>query len=118
MNTWPLEPRSLCNKSPYHGARYAETGIALVSDITCKSMFRHPQICIACLVSPWDMKIYILGHMISCMKGKETYTTSKVKYNKKETLRSTNPLGEETSILTVDLEEEDEEQEWVKAKEK
>jgi hypothetical protein len=64
------------------------------------------------------MKIEIVGCMISCMKGKETYTRSKVKYNKKETLHSTNPLGEETSILMVDLEEEEEEEEWVEAKEK
>jgi hypothetical protein len=38
------------------------------------------------------------------MKGQETYTKFKVKYNKKETLHSITPLGEETSILTVDSE--------------
>jgi hypothetical protein len=73
-------------------------------------MFRHPQICIAGSVSPWDMMIGIVGLMISCMKGQETYTRFKVKYNKKETLCSTTPLGEETSILAVDSEEEDEEE--------
>jgi hypothetical protein len=39
-----------------------------------------------------------------------------VRYTKKETLRSINPLGEETSILVVDLEEENEEEVWVEAK--
>jgi hypothetical protein len=78
-------------------------------------MFIHPQICIARSVSPWDMMIGIVGLMISCMKGEDTYTRFKVKYNKKETLRSTTPLGEETSILVVDSEEEDEEEVWVKA---
>jgi hypothetical protein len=56
------------------------------------------------------MMIGIVGLMISCMKGKYIYTKFKVKYNKKETLRSTTPLGEETSTLTVDLEDEDEEE--------
>jgi hypothetical protein len=52
------------------------------------------------------------------MKGQETYTIFKAKYNKKETLCSTTPLGEETSILVVDSEDKDEEKEWVEAKEK
>jgi hypothetical protein len=56
------------------------------------------------------MMIGIVGLMISCMKGKYIYTKFKVKYNTKETLRSTTPLGEETSTLTVDLEDEDEEE--------
>ena len=55
--------------------------------------------------------IEIVGLMISCMKGQETYTRSKVKHNKKETLRSINPSEEEISILMVDTEDEDEEEE-------
>jgi hypothetical protein len=61
------------------------------------------------------MMIGIVGIMISCMKFQETYIVSKVKYSEKEMLRSTTLLGEETSILTVDSEEEDEEEEWVEA---
>jgi hypothetical protein len=61
------------------------------------------------------MMIGIVGLTISCMKGQETYIRFKVKYNKKETLRSINLLGEETSILVEDLEEEDEEEEWFEA---
>jgi hypothetical protein len=76
-------------------------------------MFIHPQICIACSVSPWGMMIGIVGLTISCMKGQETYTRFKVKYSKKETPRNITPLGEETSILAVDSEEEDDEEEWV-----
>jgi hypothetical protein len=59
------------------------------------------------------MMIGIVGPMISCMKGQEMYTTFKVKYNKKGTLRSIIPLEEETSTLVVDSEEEDEEEVWV-----
>jgi hypothetical protein len=62
--------------------------------------------------------IGILGLMTSFMKGQETYTKFKVKYNKKETLRSITPLGEETSNLMVDSEDEDEEDVWVEAKER
>jgi hypothetical protein len=54
--------------------------------------------------------IGIVGLMISCIKGQETYIRSKAKYIKKETLRSITPMGEETTILAVDLEEEDEEE--------
>jgi hypothetical protein len=61
------------------------------------------------------MMIDIVGLTNSCMKGQETYTKFKVKYNKKETLRSITLLGEENSILVVDSQEEDEEEEWVKA---
>jgi hypothetical protein len=64
------------------------------------------------------MMIGIVGIMISCMKGQETYIISKVKYNKKETLHSTTLQEEETSILTVDSEEEDKEEEWVEAEER
>jgi CTP:molybdopterin cytidylyltransferase MocA len=61
------------------------------------------------------MMIEIVGLTISCMKGQETYKKFKPKYNKKETLRSITLLGEATSILVVDSEEEDEEEEWVEA---
>ena len=64
------------------------------------------------------MMIGIVGLMISCMKGQEIYTKFKAKYNKKETLRSTTPLGEETSILVVDSEEEEEEEVWVEAEDR
>jgi len=50
------------------------------------------------------------------MKGQEIYTRFKVKYIKKETLCIITPLGEKTSILAVDL--EDEEEEWVKAEDR
>ena len=56
--------------------------------------------------------------MISCMKDKETYTRSKVKYIKKETMRSITPQEEETSILTMDTEDEDDEEGWAEAEEK
>jgi hypothetical protein len=64
------------------------------------------------------MMIEIVGLTISCMKGQETYIRFKVKYSKKETLCNTTPLGEETTILAVDLEEEDEEEEWVEAEDR
>jgi hypothetical protein len=78
-------------------------------------MFRHPQICIAHYISPWGMMIEIVGLMISCMKGQETYTKFKAKYNKKEIVRSITLLGEETSTLAVDSEDKDEEDVWVEA---
>jgi hypothetical protein len=64
------------------------------------------------------MMIGIVGRMISCMKGQDIYTKFKAKYNKKETLCSITPLGEETSILVVDSEEEDKEEEWVEAEDR
>jgi hypothetical protein len=64
------------------------------------------------------MMIGIIGLMISCMKGQGIYTRFKVNYNKKETLHSITPLGEETSILMVDSKDEDEEEVWVEAEEK
>jgi hypothetical protein len=76
-------------------------------------MFRHPQIFISHSVSPWGMMIEIVGIMTSCTKGQETYTKFKAKYNKKDTLRSITPLGEETSILAVDSKEKEEEEVWV-----
>jgi hypothetical protein len=64
------------------------------------------------------MMIGIVGLTISCMKCQETYRRFKVKYNREETLRSITLLGEATSILEVDLEEEDEEEEWVEAEDR
>jgi hypothetical protein len=63
------------------------------------------------------MMIGIVGLMTSYMKGQETYTKFKANYNRKETLRSITPLGEETSILIVDSEDEDEEEVWFEAEE-
>jgi hypothetical protein len=60
----------------------------------------------------------IVGITISCMKGQGIYTKFKVKYNKKEPLRSITPLGEETSTLMVDSEEEEEEEVWVEVEDK
>jgi hypothetical protein len=51
--------------------------------------------------------IGIVGLTISYMKGQGIYTKFKVKYSKKEELRSIIPLGEETSTLVVDSEEEE-----------
>jgi hypothetical protein len=59
------------------------------------------------------MMIGIVGLTISCMKGQGIYTRFKVNYNKKETLRSITPMGEETSTLMVDFKEEEEEEVWV-----
>jgi hypothetical protein len=64
------------------------------------------------------MMIGIVGLMTSCMKGQETYTRFKAKYNKKETLRSITLQGEETSILAVDSEDEDEEEVWAEAEDR
>jgi len=52
------------------------------------------------------------------MKGRETYTRFKAKYNKRETLCSTTLQGEEISLLAVAIEDEDEEEVWVEAKDK
>jgi hypothetical protein len=52
------------------------------------------------------MMIGIVRLTIACMKGREIYTRFEVKYSKKETLRSITLLGEATSILVVDSEEE------------
>jgi hypothetical protein len=105
-------------KSPYPGVRYAEIDITLVSVVTYKNMFKHPQICISNYVSLWGMMIGIVGIMTSCMKGRETYTKFKAKCNKKETLRNITPLGEENSTLAVDSEEEEEKEVWVKNKDR
>jgi hypothetical protein len=64
------------------------------------------------------MMIETVGPMTLCMKGQEMYTRSKAKYNKKETLHSTTPREEETSILAVDIEDEDEEEVWAEVEDK
>jgi hypothetical protein len=64
------------------------------------------------------MMIGIVELMISCMKGRETYTRFKVKYNKRETLRNTILWEEEISLLAVTTEDEDEEEVWAKAEDK
>jgi hypothetical protein len=64
------------------------------------------------------MMIGIVGLTISCMKGRETYIRFKAKYNKKGTLHSITPQEEENSILTMDSEEEDKEEEWVEAEDR
>jgi hypothetical protein len=64
------------------------------------------------------MMIEIAELMISCMKDQETYTISKAKDIKKETMRNITPQEEETSILVVDTKDEDEEEEWAEAEDK
>jgi hypothetical protein len=59
-------------------------------------MFRHPQIFISRSLNPWDMRIGIVGLIISYIKGQEIYTKFKVRYKNKATPCSTTPLGEET----------------------
>jgi hypothetical protein len=81
-------------------------------------MFRRPQICIARSVSLWDMMIGILGIIISCIKGQLIYTKFNLKYIKKETLRSITPLGEETSTLVLDFNEDEEEEVWIEIKDR
>jgi hypothetical protein len=53
----------------------------------------------------------IVGPLTLCMKDQETYTRSKVKYIKKETMCSITPQEQEISILVEDTEDEDEEEE-------
>jgi hypothetical protein len=95
---------------------YVEIGITQVSATTCRSMSRHPQTCIVHSVNQWGMMIRIVELMISCMKGQETYTRFKAKYNKRETLHSTTLQGEKISLLAVATEEEEEV--WAKAEDK
>jgi hypothetical protein len=52
------------------------------------------------------------------MKGQAIYIKFKVKYNKKETLRSIILQEQETLTLAVDSEEEDEEEVWAKVEAK
>jgi hypothetical protein len=97
---------------------YAEIGITQVSATTCRSMSKNPQTCIVHYINPWGMMIRMVEIMISCMKGRETYTRFKAKYNKKETLCSTTLQGEEISLLAVATEDEEEEEVWVESKDK
>jgi hypothetical protein len=53
------------------------------------------------------MMTRIIGLMTSSMKFQGIYTKFKAKYNNKEALCSITPLGEETSTLVVDSEEEE-----------
>jgi hypothetical protein len=95
---------------------YAEIGMAQVSAITCRSMFRHPKTCTAHSVNQWGMMIDIVELTISCMRDRGTYTRSKAKYTKKEIIHSIILQEEEVSILMMDIEEEEEV--WSKAKDK
>jgi hypothetical protein len=61
----------------------------------------------------WGMMRKIVGLMTSCMKDQETHIEFKAKYSKKEILCSLTLQEEETSTLTVDSVEEDEEEVWV-----
>ena len=56
--------------------------------------------------------------MTLCTKDRGTYTRSKAKQNKKETLCSTSLQEEGNSILSVDSEDEDEEEVWAEAEDK
>jgi hypothetical protein len=96
--------------------RYVEIDIALVNVITCKNMSRHLPISTAHSVNLWGMMRRTVRLMTSCMKDQETHIGFKVKYNRKEILRSLNLQEEETSTLVVDSKEEDEEEAWVKVK--
>jgi hypothetical protein len=64
------------------------------------------------------MMIRIVELMISCMKGRETYTRFKANYNKMETLCSTTLRGEKISLLMVATEDEDKEEVWAEAEDK
>jgi hypothetical protein len=64
------------------------------------------------------MMIDILNVVISCMRGRETYTRSKVKYTKKEIMQSTTLQGEEISLHAVATEDEAKEEVWAEAEEK
>ena len=46
------------------------------------------------------------------MKGQGIHTIFKVRYSKNKKLHSISPLEEETSILAVDSEDENEEEVW------
>jgi hypothetical protein len=60
----------------------------------------------------------IVGPLTLCMKDQETYTRSKAKCIKKETMHSITLQEEEIPILEVDTEDEDEEEEWAEAEDK
>jgi hypothetical protein len=76
-------------------------------------MSRHLQTFTAHSVNLWGMMRRIVGLMTSCMKDQEIHIGFKVKYNRKEMLRSLILQEEETSTLVVDSEEEDEVEAWV-----
>jgi hypothetical protein len=63
------------------------------------------------------MMIEIAGPLTLCMKDQETYTRSKAKCIKKETMHSITIQEEEIPILEEDTEDE-EEKEWTKFEEK
>jgi hypothetical protein len=60
----------------------------------------------------------IVGPLTLCMKYQETYTRSKAKCIKKETMHNITPQEEGISILVVDIEDGDKEEEWFKDKDK
>jgi hypothetical protein len=60
----------------------------------------------------------IVGPLNLCMKYQETYTRSKVKCIKTETIHSITPQEEKISILATYTEDRDEEEEWVEDEEK
>jgi hypothetical protein len=64
------------------------------------------------------MMIEIVGPLTLCMKDQKTYTRSKAKHIKKETMHSITSHKEEISILIVDTEDGDEEEEWVDTEDK
>jgi hypothetical protein len=94
--------------------RYVEIDITLVNAITFKNMSRHLPIFTAHSVNLWGIMRRTVGLMTSCMKDQETHIGFKAKYSRKEILHSLTLQGEETSNLMVDLEEEEEEEAWVK----
>ena len=64
------------------------------------------------------MMIKIVELTISCMRGRGTYTRSKVKYTKKEIMHSIILQEEKVSTLAVDTKEEEEEEVWAEVEEK
>jgi hypothetical protein len=73
----------------------------------------HLPIFTAHSVNLWGMMRRIVGIMTSYMKGQEIHIGFKERCNRREMLHSLILQEEETSILMVDLEEEDEEEAWV-----
>jgi hypothetical protein len=65
-------------------------------------------------VNLWGTTRKTVELMTYCMKGQGIPIGFKVKYNRKELLRSIIPREEETSTLVVDSEEEDGQEAWVK----
>jgi hypothetical protein len=79
-------------------------------------MSRHLQIFTIDFVSLWGMMIKIVGLMTSFMKDQEIHIGFKERYCRREMLCSLIPQEEETSALTVDSEEDDEEVAWVEVR--